>query len=277
MSRPTIFFCVGAQKSGTTLLARLLDQHPKIACIWESYAFRPAAQSSIFNPESGSWKRHGFAAERVARWSGQWRRPLVRLTRPLLRRVGGRDLVGQRLFRRTMQEALEDFARRTGAEVVGDKWPWYIDYLEETLAAFPDARFIYNVRDPRGIWNSGQRFRGRALGDRVLDEMLDKDRRVRPYLEQENFLTLRYEDLVRRPEETVRTLYQFLGCRFDADYLSYDPERDPYPDRWQWIPEARGPLNPWHAQKWREQVPPETQSRLVERSRPFIEHYGYPR
>lgn len=276
VSRTTIFFCIGAQKSGTTLLARLLDQHPQIACLWESYAFRPKASPSIFNPESKSWKRHGFAAQRVDAWHAQWRRPMVRLSRALLRRTGSRDLVGERLFRRTMREALDDFARRTGASVVGDKWPWYIDYLEETLAAFPHARFVYNVRDPRGIWNSAQRFRGRARGDRTLAEMLEKDERVRPYLLQENFLTIRYEDLVQKPQKTVRDLYAFLGCDFDPDYLSYDPEQDPYPDRWNWIPEARGPLNPWHAEKWRQQVPPATQARLVELSRPFIERYGYP-
>ena len=61
----TFFFCIGVPKTGTTLLARLLDQHPDIACMWESYAFHPRSRASLFNPTSDKWKQHGFDREQV--------------------------------------------------------------------------------------------------------------------------------------------------------------------------------------------------------------------
>ena len=269
------FFCIGVQKSGTTILARVLDQHPKIACIWESYALKPRAGASILNLQSASWRRHGFKRRKVERWAASWGGRPRALMRRFVRRLAGRDYLGMIAFRKTMPYMLADFAQRCGASVVGDKWPWYIDYLEETMAIFPHAKFIYNVRDPRGIWNSAQRFKQRQRGDEILQEMLEKDRQVSPYLDLPNFFTLRFRDLVCQPEKTCRKLYAFLGCDFKKEYLRYRPDADPYPERWHWIPEASGPIDPWHARKWQEEVEPGIRARITEEAGWFIEKYGY--
>ena len=144
----------------------------------------------------------------------------------------------QDVFRQTMPEALGDFARRCNAAVVGDKWPWYVDYLDQVLEVFPDSKLIYNTRDPRGLWNSAQRFKDRNRGDELLTRMLSQARRMVPYLQRENSITIRYEDLVNHPQETCRQLCAFLGCTFSPRYLNYHRHTDPYPDRWHSIPEA---------------------------------------
>lgn len=272
-----VFFCVGAAKSGTTLLARVLDQHPDVACIWESYAFHPRSRASIFNPISESWRKHGFAEVDIRRWAAVWRAEPQATIRRALRKLTGRTYLATSCFRRTMPEALADFARRCGASVVGDKWPWYIDHLDDVLAVFPKAYYIYNVRDPRGLWNSAQRFKGRQRGDELLQRMLDADRGVTPYLDRPNFFALRYEDLVDEPEATCRKLFGFLGCDFDRQYLLYDPAADPYPDRWDWVPEAGEQFNPWHARKWLEQMRPDEIERVSDQAGWFIDKYGYER
>jgi hypothetical protein len=271
----TVFFCIGAAKSGTTLLARVLDQHPDIACIWESYALTPRAKASIFNPASNSWQKHGFAREEVKRWATVWRAQPQALVRRILRKMTGRPHLVAAPFQRTMSEAFADFARRCEARVVGDKWPWYIDYLRPVLEAFPQGRFVYNVRDPRGLWNSAQRFKGRERGDELLQRMLEQDRRVTPYLEGTNFCTIRYEDLVNEPAETCRQLYAFLGCDFSQEYMSYHPEADPYPQRWDWVPQASQAFDPWHIAKWKEQMTADEIGRVSHHAHWFIDKYGY--
>jgi len=273
----TFFFCIGAAKSGTTLLARVLDQHPDVACIWESYAFHPRSGASIFNPASNSWRKHGFAKADVRRWAAVWRAQPASFIRRVLRKLTGRTVLATSHFRQTMTEALTDFAQRCGAHTVGDKWPWYPDYLEHVLDAFPNARYIYNVRDPRGLWNSAQRFKGRERGDELLERALAQDRLVTPYLDLENFMTVRYEDLVRRPEKASRQLYEFLDCNFSQDGLRYNLANDPYPDRWDWIPQASRQFDPWHTVKWKEQMKLEEIDRVSEQAAWFIEKYGYGR
>ena len=275
--KPAVFFCVGSEKSGTTLLARVLDQHPQVACIWESYGFQPDGRASIFNPASEKWGRHGFSETDVRRWSRIWNaQPRAGFRRVLLR-LTGKSFFTSTCFRRTMSSAMADFARRCDATVVGDKWPGYIANLDRLLAAFPEARIIYNVRDPRGLWNSAERFKGRCRGDELLGEMLENDRRIRPYLKRGNFLTIRYEDLVREPEATARGLFDFLGCDFVDEYLRYDPETDPYPDRWNWVPEAGGRIDPSHASKWREQLDPSNMARIAGMAGSFMDRYDYER
>lgn len=269
------FFCIGAAKSGTTLLARVLDQHPKIVCIWESYAFHPRSNASIFNPTSDSWRRHGFSRSDVLRWSRIWRKVPRSLVRRILRKLTGRTLFVVSSFRETMTAALTDFARRCDATVVGDKWPRYIYHLNALLMAFPSARYIYNVRDPRGLWNSAQQFKGRKRGDELLARALVQDRLVTPYLKLDNFLTIRYEDLVQYPETTCEELYKFLGCEFSPRYLRYERKSDPYPERWDWIPQANEPFDPWHTFKWKERMKPHEVDRVSRQSNWFIEKYHY--
>ncbi|MAD19721.1 MAG: sulfotransferase [Planctomycetaceae bacterium] len=274
---PTVFFCVGSEKSGTTLLARMLDQHPDIACLWESYAFRPDSRASIFNPASEKWRRHGFSESDVRRWSRIWNAQPQAFFRRNLGRLTGRNFFIDSCFRRTMPSALADFADRCNARVAGDKWPGHIGYLENLLAVFPDARFIYSVRDPRGLWNSAQRFKDRHRGDELLNRMLENDERIGPYLERPSFLTLRYEDLVCRPEDTMERLHGFLGCDRSIRYLPYDPRDDRYPDRWSWVPEASGPIDSSHAFKWKAQLGSSDLERITGMAGGFIDRHGYDR
>ena len=271
----TYFFCIGTQKTGTTLLARLLDQHPEIACIWESYALQPNSPSSILNIESKQWSVHGFSDANIKKWHHAWDGTISPVLGRMARRFGLRDPFITRAFRKSMMEILSDFADRCGTTVVGDKWPWYIDYIKEIVTAFPNALFIYNVRDPRGLWNSAQKFLARKRGDEIVRKMLAKDKIITPYLKRPNFITVRYEDIVTSPEDSMRRLYKFLGKDYDPGYLQYDPAQDPYPDRWDWIPEATAPIKPTNATKWKTELDRATQERLAVEADWFIEKYSY--
>lgn len=271
----TFFFCIGVPKSGTTLIARVLDQHPAIACIWESYGFHPRSGSSIFNPVSNSWRTHGFSRAKVEGWAAIWRRQPQLALRRIVRKLTGRSILVTKPFRQTMKAALADFAKRCEAEAVGDKWPWYIEFLEPLVDAFPEAKFIYNVRDPRGLWNSAQQFKGRRRGDEMLQRLLASDVAVSEYQDDRRFLTLRYEDLVWEPEVTARKLYGFLGFDFSPAYLTYEADEDFYRARWSWIPEATEQFNRWHTIKWIEQMNTAQIDRVTVQAKEFIEKYGY--
>ncbi|MDJ0598250.1 MAG: sulfotransferase [Crocosphaera sp.] len=268
------FFCIGCQKTGTTLLARVLDQHPNIACIWESYLLKPDSHNCITNLDSYSWSRHGFSEEDVQKWAKLLSSP-PGIKERIIKYLTGRDYARINKFRQVAYESFSDFAYRCGASVVGDKWPWYINHIDIVLEAFPNAKFIYNVRDPRSHWNSAQRFKERKRGDEILKEMLRKDKLISPYLERANFLTIRYEDLVCNPENTCKELYEFLGVDFSPNYLKYNLNTDPYPNRWKWIPESKDDFNILHTIKWKQQMNKHDIERVNQRANWFIEKYRY--
>lgn len=264
-----LYFCIGAAKTGTTILARLLDQQPDVACLWEGYLLRPNHRSSVLNPESKSWARHGFDVRQVRAWH---ERAVARVD------LDGRDVMAARHpdhVRRIVGDVLDAFGAMTSATIVGDKWPDYYRNLKLMVRAFPEAKFLYNVRDPRAVWNSGQTFRDRAAGDRVLATMLEVDRTVRKHLEGDRLLTLRYEDLITDPEGTLTTVADFLGFEFDPTYIAYDATRDPLPNRWYWIPESVGALDVRLTQKWRHEMPAGKQVEVTDTCMEFLARYGY--
>ncbi len=252
----------------------MLDQHPQIACIWESYLLQPDSHNCIANPDSYNWSRHGFAKEDVQRWAKVFSSP-PGIKERIFKYLTKRDYSGINKFRQVAYESFSDFAHRCGASVVGDKWPWYINHIDFLLEAFPDAKFIYNVRDPRSHWNSAQHFKQRKRGDEILDEMLKKDKLITPYLERPNFLTIRYEDLVIDPINTCQQLYQFLGVDFSVDYLDYSSETDPYPERWNWIPQSKDNFNINHTIKWKEQMDEHEIEKINKQANWFIKKYKY--
>jgi hypothetical protein len=264
-----MYFCIGAAKTGTTILARLLDQQPGVACIWEGYLLRPNHRSSILNPDGKAWARHGFRGEQIRAWHDRAVAPVD---------LAGRQVMAMRHpghVRSVVGEVLEAFGEMTSASVVGDKWPDYYRNLGLMMRAFPDAKFLYNVRDPRAVWNSGQTFRDREAGDRVLATMLDVDATVRPHLDDERVMTLRYEDLITDAEQTIAAVAEFLGFEFDPGAIPYDAAGDPFPNRWYWIPEATGNLDVRLTEKWRDEMPGDKQVEVARMCADFLSRYRY--
>lgn len=271
---PHFFFCIGPPKTGTTLLARLVDEHPDIACLFESYALYPDSPSSLFHSKSDKWKHHGFERRELDQWAQAWLRHSASVTRT--DDWQGLQRARELTFQEALPSALTQFARRCGAVSVGDKWCWYISSLDVVRRVFPRAKFIYTVRDPRAVWNSGQQFRSRKRGDSVLAEQLAQDKRISPSLSGSEFLTVRYEDLVLRSEATLEKIHRFLEVRPLHERLQARAlNQDPYPRRWDWVPEASQPLAPKHVDKWRIQLSSSEVGRITERAQSFMATYGY--
>lgn len=264
-----VFFCVGAAKTGTTILARMLDQQPDVACMWEARFVKPDQNLSVLNPDGDGIRRHGLTPDQ----SSAWRRDAMTMVEFNGKEV--RSVKHPEHLRRIVTSVLSTFGTLTSSSVVGDKWPGYHRHIGLMLKAFPKARFVYNVRDPRAVWNSGQTFRDRSRGDDVLDEMLSADDNVRAHLDDERFMTLRYEDLVVSPVERMRAVSEFIGFDFDVASLQYDPDTDPFPKRWNWVPTASGDLDPGLTEKWRTEMPLDKQAEVTERCADYIERYGY--
>ena len=260
-----LYFCIGAAKTGTTILARLLDQQPSVGCMWEAYFFQPNHNASVLNPDGQGWVKHGLGRSDVERWHEL----------ATCETDGTEPLADPSTVRSLVTDVFARFADVVGAKVVGDKWPFYARRLELMLEAFPDAKYVYNVRDPRGVWNSGQTFRERERGDVILDDMLRVDDIVRPHLDDERFSVVRYEDLIAEPESELSKLGAFLGFRFDPEALEYVAADDPLPDRWGWVAPARGDLNAELTVKWRNEMPEEQQARVAEKTRAFMDRYSY--
>jgi O-antigen/teichoic acid export membrane protein len=104
-------------------------------------------------------------------------------------------------------------------------------YADEVFAAYPGVRIIHMLRDPRdryawshALWPGGKGQAGGATARWVYSTHLAQ-RHLRRY--PGGYLVVRFEDLVLRTEETLRTVCHFLGETFYPEMLGMPaaPER----------------------------------------------------
>ncbi|MGI9020610.1 MAG: sulfotransferase family protein [Solirubrobacterales bacterium] len=207
-------FVVGVGRSGTTLLRLMLDAHPQLAMPPET-GFIPglirAAKAEDATPQTlleavTSHRKWGdfpmSESELLARW-----RELERL-RP----------------RPAVRAFYELYAEHQGKPRWGDKTPGYTMYMGPISRTLPEARFVHVIRDGRAVALS--RMRTLALRPVEMSKVANRwQKRVRKARAKgealEHYLEIRYEDLVREPESTLRRVCEFIELDWDPALLDY--------------------------------------------------------
>ena len=166
MNRP--FFLIGSERSGSTMLRLMLDHHPQLACNLESDFLVSQLDDRGHFPAIGAY--HAFLRQdRVFRHS----RFEIDET------LGYRDLVDSFLE----QKRRRDGKRQVGATVHHD--------FHRLPRLWPDARFIYLLRDGRDVANSavGMGWAGNAYcGAEIWINAETRWQAMRDRLAPENFL-----------------------------------------------------------------------------------------
>jgi hypothetical protein len=230
---------LGCPRSGTSLLAVMLDSHPDLAVPPETAFIGPL---SWLHGPSATVRREFFevvTADRitVSNWSD----------------FGlDKDVLWSRL------EAIEPFtvsaglrafyvlyAEREGKPRYGEKTPGYVFLMPQIAALLPEAHFIHIIRDPgdtalslRKTWFApGQDFG--VLGAewrKHVEAARRASTLVRRYLE------VRFEDLVRHPERELRRVCEYLALPWDSRMLDYGEQGAARVGRLQGRLHARAPL-----------------------------------
>ncbi len=220
-------FVVGLMRSGTSLLYRLLNNHPQIALLYESdvFALRPLLWPS-WRP--GTWR------ERLDFWNGA-------LSRHGIDPEGLASLPsyvhGPADAMATLGQA---YARRKPGAYIGGKSIHYYDRLPAIAHAFPTARFVV-------LWRPIEEIIDSLLRAGESNAYLAPARRQRQIFEQYGELAkgvlalrakgsqvheLRYEELVSNPKAVCRSLCEFLRLPWSPAMLHNDPANfSPVPDQ----------------------------------------------
>lgn len=210
---------VGHRKTGTTLVQELLDGHPQLAVLpGESNHF------NTFLPRK---------PERIAADAQRWW--LLRLITP----SGippfwalGKDHDAYAAFTARL---LGFAAANPGRDVLGmaavalggdrtawvEKTPGHEHRAGQIREAYPEARFVHVVRDPRSVAAAIVRL------DRATDrqtDLVDVGLTIRRSFEaaqaDERYLVVRYEDLVTDPEPVMRGVADFAGIEWSDSLLT---------------------------------------------------------
>lgn len=246
---PPFPFVVGCRRSGTTLVRAILASHSEVAVAPESRFLTALMPDVSQRFDAVRMLDSLYEHDSFARW--QLRRPLV-----------------ERSFRDDPCTTYTDAIRRLYALWAGrqgkvrhaDKTPDHVLRIPMLVALFPEARVVHVVRDGRDVaasllelgWVEGIERAALHWRHRVL-----QGRQAAGLLPSVRYHELRYEDLVERPEPTVRALCAAMDLSFEPAMLRYEKaaaealRTEPFPHHNRFVTR---PLRPG-LRDWRRDLP----------------------
>jgi hypothetical protein len=221
-------FIIGAMRSGTTALRLALDAHPDLAI-----------------PEETAFMAGGAALLRIPGW---------RYGDVWFERIDADRADVAAGLRQLYDDLFGSYARRRGATRWGEKTPLHVFLVEELAEVFPDASFVGLVRHPSAVVASMvSSWRREPIGAagywrRATTELA----RVGSALGDDRFVLVRYEDLVRQPEEVLRDVCAACRLPWDDRVLRHDEVQDERgaPTRTDGATEVRRPLDTAGLSSW---------------------------
>jgi Sulfotransferase family len=257
-------FVVGTGRSGTTLLASLLDRHSGIACGPETAFFqfaRPTVQRRIIEdphwPEQAVRFLSGIDRERAGSVLEAYGLTADEVRRALRRKP--------RTIRSVLEAITEPYARSRGKRRWAEKTPAHVMHVHELRRLWPDSRIVRVVRDPRGVVASRAKvpFGPRtAVGSAYLWKR--QDEAARGFFHTDPLaVVVRYEDLVADPEHVMRGLCTFLGEEFEPAMLDVTDEAHVVAsgETWKW--RVGSPIDTSRVDAWRDELPLIEQERVT--------------
>jgi hypothetical protein len=212
------FFIVGTPRSGTTLLAVLLDRHSNVA----------------IGPESQ------FFTEFIPRkWAHRTPETYEELVDSALefKRIADFGLDRDRLlqhfkkyelsFANLLRAIIEVYAIQRSKLHPGEKSPLHLSYVSEILHQFPGSKVIWVLRDGRDVVRSllevpwatpgnPRRFRLFCMRwNDAVEQMIQYERTLPP----DRFMIVKFEDLLRQPKSELEKVCAFIGEEFEPTQL----------------------------------------------------------
>lgn len=201
---------IGPPRSGSTLLATMLNAHPRLFIANEAKVFVQWLPGALDQPVG-----EPLADKLIADLESNELEGLAPLPggREVLNRAADKTMPG---FLRALFEMLAD---REGKARWGEKTAVAYRALAEIRSAFPDAQLLALDRDPQQIAASFDKMIPKWGGLGGLLEWIDFRRAVTESAAPIHMVS--YQGLIRDPEGTLRQVCAFLGEEFDPAMLEY--------------------------------------------------------
>lgn len=246
-------FVVGCQRSGTTMLQRMLDAHPDLAVAYDSlFLLRPIRGYSVgVDPELDEglveaavthprFDRLGLSKEAVERASAE-----------------------AETYRGFVAGIYDEYARMHCKPLAGEKSPGFCRRLPQLHGLLPEAKILHLIRDGRDValsirdWGKGAAKLALWEQEPVAAAALWWRRDVTRGCEDGRrlpgriYMEVRYEELVADTESTLRSIAAHLDVPFHPSMTSYHEGKVRHKEglsaKAAWLPPTAG-LRDWRSQ-----------------------------
>jgi len=247
-------FIVGAPRSGTTMLAVLLDRHSKIAISPETQFF------TEFAPQFLS-QIHTLSNEELVEIAVTHNRIKdLQLNRDVVLGVFNNY---PKSLTSLLRALIECHAIKNGKIIPGEKTPGHIQHVPDILTAFPNAKVICVIRDGRDVvrslmnvvWAEPNNPRRFGLFCTQWNHFAKITKQYTQCFSKEQFLVLKYEEIVESPAKSLRIACDFIGVEYEQTQLHDTVSSDVVP-AWEkeWKSKATRGVDPKRIYAWRQEA-----------------------
>lgn len=271
MSAMPRLFIVGCERSGTTMLAAMIDRHSRVAVPPETHLF-------IGLPQKLRELHARPDTEKRVEWILQSER--LRDLNLTPGQVIDRLPAGDTSLAAISMAVLAAYARSVGKDFCCAKTPSHLYCTPMLLRWFPDARIVCVVRDGRDVvqslnktpWAKDDGNRKNATKWWIAARACDTFEARYP----DRFMRVHFEALVRDPEEQLRRVDAFMGLDFETGQLDTHKETHVVPT-WetQWKGKANERPDPSRVGAWKRDLTPEAVWELNAWMSPYLAKFGY--
>ncbi len=215
---PTAFI-VGVGRSGTTLLRRILMEHPNVAMPGESH-FVSLLREAIRLVNLGYKPRVvAKALMEISDSLTSWGLPPLDAQALLQEALGMREPSERKILMLLYGRLSMNWCRTK----VVDKTSSLGLRAAELASWWPNAKFIHLVRDGRNVAESHTRLGWYSTASAALTNWVCRENKINRQLsliDPSRQLNVRYEDLVENPDKVCAQIFDFLKLEFDAKFIS---------------------------------------------------------
>ena len=266
-------FIGGLDRCGKTTLRAFLQSHPNISI--------PAVGSNMWTYFYKQYGNLGETENFESCLNAMLHYKHVKFLEPDVSRIRREFLQGEPTYARLFALFQEHHAEREGKPRWGDQTGVVERYADQIFAAYPNAKIIQMIRDPRdryagslALWPTGKARVGGATARWIYTTLLAK-RNLHKYLNR--YMIVQFEDMVCDTESTLRKVCVFLGEEFYQEMLDMPgaPEH-----REKLIHRSHGdytkpPLSPEYIGIYLKDVEMQEIAFLQNMSRRSLKKYGY--
>lgn len=240
MQSPFYIFIVGVGRSGTKYIKNILSSHPEINISVETHFFSKFAHNGFIKAADkiGDMQKDENVKELVGMMFSKKIFGSFWKSGHLIDRekIQTEFLASDRKYSSFFKIILEADKEKHNKTIAGEKTPSHIFHVDELMEWFPSAKVLHIVRNPKAVlasdikkevkpdyplkktnpfYNIGIFFTVFYSWSRAatLDDVYKKKY-------PENYLSMRYEDLIKDHENKVRELCLFLNVEFNPAMLN---------------------------------------------------------
>lgn len=274
LDRP--IFVAGRGRSGTSLLDRLFDGHPQVCSLF--------GESRVFTEIAPSLRKSGDRGAAAAALSLRFPSPRGETDEGVRERIEALDLQSPLLARRLFEIGLERWTRRRKTEnaiALFEKTPKNEEHLESLFENFPNAKVIYLLRDPRGVYISNRRSELHRLEPQIVAAQWAKSvRRILAFSLKPDLgariHVVRFEELVQHPRAALEVMCQVLGLDWSETLSQPTMRGQPWAGN-AFDLDKRTPdgVAAHKAHEWQDEITPEEEAAIIAAAMPQMALLGY--